>query len=60
MNYQNIDFMPYEKAYSQGYEDMQRRVPDISKVSKFIDWEPEMNLNSIIKDVADYLNSTKN
>lgn len=56
----NIDFMPYEKAYSQGYEDMQRRVPDISKVSKFIDWKPEMNLNRIIKDVADYLNSTKN
>ena len=47
-----ITFTSYEEAYKIGYEDMQRRVPDISKISKFINWEPKTSLDQIIHDVA--------
>ncbi|ASY09836.1 UDP-glucose 4-epimerase [Candidatus Nanopelagicus limnes] len=42
----------YEKAYPEGFEDMQRRVPDISKIKKVLGWSPEINLDQIIKDIA--------
>jgi UDP-glucose 4-epimerase len=48
----SIEKIPYEKAYSQGFEDMQRRVPDISKIKQVLGWEPEIDLNQIIKDIA--------
>jgi len=44
----------YEDAYGFGYEDTLRRVPDISKVSAEIDWEPKKNLNQIILDVINW------
>jgi UDP-glucose 4-epimerase len=47
-----ITFTSYEDAYKVGYEDMQRRVPNISKISKFTNWEPKISLDQIIKDVA--------
>ena len=47
-----ITFTSYEDAYKVGYEDMQRRVPNISKISKFINWEPKISLDQIIQDVA--------
>jgi UDP-glucose 4-epimerase len=47
-----ITFTPYDEAYSVGYEDMQRRVPDITKVKKAIGWAPEKSLDNIIDDVA--------
>jgi UDP-glucose 4-epimerase len=52
-----ITFTAYEDAYKVGYEDMQRRVPNISKISSFNGWKPNLSLNSIIKDVADSLTS---
>ena len=52
-----ITFTAYEEAYKVGYEDMQRRVPNISKISSFNGWKPNLSLNSIIKDVADSLTS---
>lgn len=55
-----ITFVPYEKAYASGYEDMQRRVPDITKVSEFINWKPQHDLNSIIKDVSAFLKQGSN
>ena len=33
---------------------MQRRVPDISKIKQVLGWEPEINLDQIIKDIATY------
>jgi UDP-glucose 4-epimerase len=45
-------FIPYSDAYPAGFEDMQRRVPDISKISKSIGWEPRHSLDSIIDSVA--------
>ena len=47
-----ITYTPYEKAYTAGYEDMQRRVPSTEKLRSTIDWKPEKNLDAIIDDVA--------
>jgi len=48
----NIKKIAYEKAYPEGFEDMQRRVPDISKIKQVLGWSPEINLDQIIKDIA--------
>ena len=47
-----IEKIAYEKAYPQGFEDMQRRVPDISKIKRVLGWSPQLNLDQIIKDIA--------
>lgn len=47
-----ISYTPYETAYPVGYEDMQRRVPDITKIKNVLGWEPEKTLDMIIDDVA--------
>ena len=47
-----IEKIAYEKAYPEGFEDMQRRVPDISKIKQILRWTPEINLDQIIKDIA--------
>ena len=47
-----IDFVNYSDAYRVGYEDIQRRVPDISKIKNLTDWEPKNTLTTIISDVA--------
>jgi UDP-glucose 4-epimerase len=47
-----IEKIAYEKAYPKGFEDMQRRVPDISKIKQALGWSPELNLDQIIKDIA--------
>lgn len=49
-----IDFIPYEKAYGPGFEDMERRCPNISKLKKTIGFEPSYDLESIIQSVIDY------
>jgi UDP-glucose 4-epimerase len=48
----SIEKIAYEMAYPEGFEDMQRRVPDISKIKRVLGWEPEINLDQIIKDIA--------
>jgi UDP-glucose 4-epimerase len=47
-----IKRIPYTEAYPEGFEDMQRRVPDISKIKQVLGWEPKINLDQIIKDIA--------
>jgi UDP-glucose 4-epimerase len=49
-----ITFISYENAYTKGFEEMLRRVPDISKIEKFVNWRPEIDLEQIILDVAHY------
>jgi UDP-glucose 4-epimerase len=51
----SIEFIPYEKAYAPGFEDMQRRVPDISKIKQELNWAPKKNLSQIIADVAAHI-----
>ena len=48
----SIEKIAYEKAYPEGFEDMQRRVPDIAKIKQVLGWTPEINLDQIIKDIA--------
>ena len=48
----SIEKIAYENAYPEGFEDMQRRVPDISKIKQVLGWSPEINLDQIIKDIA--------
>ena len=47
-----ITFTPYDQAYPPGFEDMQRRVPDITKIKNAIGWEPKNTLDAIIDDVV--------
>ena len=51
-----IIFTNYSKAYKVGYEDMHRRVPDISKINKIIGWKPNINLETTIKDIYESFN----
>jgi UDP-glucose 4-epimerase len=44
--------LPYSEAYPEGFEDMQRRVPDISKIKNALGWTPQIGLDQIIKDIA--------
>ena len=47
-----INFIDYADAYQIGYEDMKRRVPDISKIRTLTGWQPENTLDNIISDVS--------
>jgi UDP-glucose 4-epimerase len=47
-----VELVPYQQIYGEGFEDMLRRVPKISKIEKLIGWKPERTLNNIIDDVA--------
>jgi UDP-glucose 4-epimerase len=47
-----LTFTPYDQAYPAGFEDMQRRVPDITKAKSSLSWKPQRNLDQIISDVA--------
>jgi UDP-glucose 4-epimerase len=51
-----IIFSTYTDSYGEGFEDMQRRVPDLSKIKNFISWQPTFSLKQIISDVAQSLN----
>ena len=47
-----ITYTSYTDAYPAGFEDIQRRVPDITKISKAMGWAPTKDLEVIIKDIA--------
>ena len=44
-------FVPYDEAYEAGFEDMPRRVPDISKLAALIGYQPRVGLDDIIRSV---------
>lgn len=46
--------IPYNEAYEEGFEDMRRRVPDISKVQRLIGWKPRKTLNETLDEVIAY------
>ncbi|HRI53435.1 MAG TPA: GDP-mannose 4,6-dehydratase [Pseudomonadota bacterium] len=46
-----ITLIPYEKAYEPGFEDMPRRIPDVSKIQHLIGWQPTIGLGQILDDV---------
>jgi UDP-glucose 4-epimerase len=47
-----IQLVPYAEAYAEGFEDMAKRVPDISRIQGLLGWEPEYTLDDIILDIA--------
>jgi UDP-glucose 4-epimerase len=47
-------FVPYEQAYEEGFEDMMRRVPDISKIRNLIGFQPRITLDEILESVIEY------
>ena len=49
-----IVFKPYDEAYEEGFEDMMRRVPDISKIRALVGYKPRADLNDILASVIDY------
>ena len=52
-----IEFIPYEKAYEEGFEDMFRRLPDISKIKTLIGFNPTKSIRDIILLTAEYYQS---
>ena len=51
----SIEYLPYSKAYPEGFEETMRRVPDTSKLRKMTGWKPEFSLDGIISDIEKYL-----
>ena len=49
-----VQFIPYDQAYEAGFEDMPRRVPDISKVRNLIGYEPRLGLDEIVCRVVEH------
>lgn len=47
-----IELVPYDQAYSAGFEDMYRRMPDTEAITRLTGWQPELSLETIIDDVA--------
>ena len=54
-----IVMVPYFEAYPEGYEDMQRRVPDTSKLNMLTGWSAKHNLDQAIIDITEYLRNEK-
>ena len=52
-----IKYVPYSEAYGDGFEDMERRVPNIDLIKSLTGWQPKRDLTQIIKDVAEGLRS---
>ncbi|HSG01281.1 MAG TPA: hypothetical protein VLA20_09115, partial [Vicinamibacterales bacterium] len=50
-----VELVPYEEAYGPGFEDMRRRVPDISKIREYIGFEPTVTLDEILQRVTAYV-----
>ncbi len=48
-----IVYVPYEEAYEEGFEDMERRIPDLSRIEAQIGWRPTHNLDEIVRDVIE-------
>lgn len=46
-----IDFIPLDRVYGDGFEDMSRRIPDISRIKAVTGWEPIYNLDGILEDI---------
>lgn len=45
-----VRLIPFEAAYGTGFEDMQRRVPDVSKLRRLTNWAPAHNLADVLRD----------
>jgi UDP-glucose 4-epimerase len=51
-SFSELSYVPYDQAYAEGFEDMQRRVPSIEKIQGLLGWSPQAGLDKIIEDVV--------
>jgi UDP-glucose 4-epimerase len=54
-----IALIPYEQAYGEGFEDLRRRVPDVTRIRQVVGWSPEYSLDQTILDVVDWLRTER-
>lgn len=47
-----IVYVPYKEAYGDGFEDMERRVPNINLINELVGWKPKRNLSTMITDIS--------
>ena len=47
-----IVYVPYKEAYGDGFEDMERRVPDINLINQLVGWRPKRDLSTMIADIS--------
>jgi len=52
-----IQYIPYDEAYEEGFEDMQRRVPDISRIRNLLKFQPSHDIRQIVQSVIDYFDA---
>jgi UDP-glucose 4-epimerase len=55
-----IRYIPYEEAYGEGFEDMERRVPNLAKIKDLIGYEPQSKLDDILTSVIEYFRKNSN
>jgi UDP-glucose 4-epimerase len=53
-----ISFVPYEEAYGEGFEDMERRVPNIDLIRELVGWQPKRDLSTMIADISGEMKKT--
>ena len=51
----DIVFIPYEQAYAEGFDDMRRRVPDISRIRELTGWEPRHTLEQTLEEIIEHM-----
>ncbi|MCF8033904.1 MAG: GDP-mannose 4,6-dehydratase [Desulfarculaceae bacterium] len=49
-----IKLIPYEDAYEEGFEDMPRRIPEVSKLDRLVGFTPQMGISEIVQSVIDH------
>jgi UDP-glucose 4-epimerase len=49
-----IEHIPYERVYGKGFEDMERRYPDLTKIKRYIGYSPKKGIDDIIRNVIEY------
>jgi UDP-glucose 4-epimerase len=54
----HIVHVPYEVAYGEGFEDMERRVPNIDLIGQLVGWKPKRDLSTIISDIVKEMNKS--
>lgn len=55
----SVVHIPYEEAYGDGFEDMERRVPNIELINQLVGWKPQRDLSTMITDIAKEMNAKK-
>jgi UDP-glucose 4-epimerase len=53
----DIQYIPYDEAYEEGFEDMHRRVPDISRIKELLNFRTTYNTRQIIQSVINYFSA---